>query len=242
LSRRAARTAWTAAAALAAAVASAAASTPAANGAAEAPTSTPPAATATEPPATTSAPDTRAGGDATPAPRAKNLCPLPSDAYLRARLAGALERDLEWRAGGMECEGMQRPDGLGLRVTFRGHLDDGAPVTFVFGVPRLAEGASARAVPVNVTLIREGHGVYGTRGEDKCTLDEVRQTALSPDARGRRWRVEARGFCLEPARAVGGAANDAILLSTFDFAGYLTWELDPGPAAPGPTAPLADSR
>jgi hypothetical protein len=136
----------------------------------------------------------------------------------------------------MECEGMQRPDGRGLRVTFRGELD-GAPATFVFGVPRLEEGASARAVPVNVTLIREGRGVYGTRGDDKCTLDDVRQTALSPDAYGRRWRVEARGFCLEPARAVGGA-NDAILLSTFDFAGYLTWELDPGPAAPTPAAPL----
>jgi hypothetical protein len=136
----------------------------------------------------------------------------------------------------MECEGMQRPDGRGLRVTFRGELD-GAPATFVFGVPRLEEGASARAVPVNVTLIREGRGVYGTRGDDKCTLDDVRQTALSPDAHGRRWRVEARGFCLEPARAVGGGGNDAILLSTFDFAGYLTWEFDPGPAAPTPAAP-----
>jgi hypothetical protein len=169
----------------------------------------------------------------TPTPRSRNLCPLPSDAYLRARLAGAVERNLEWRAGRMECEGMQRPDGRGLRVTFRGELD-GVPATFVFGVPRLEEGASARAVPVNVTLIREGRGVYGTRGEDKCTLDDVRQTALSPDAHGRRWRVEARGFCLEPARAVGGRGNDAILLSTFDFAGYLTWEFDPGPAAPTP--------
>lgn len=172
-----------------------------------------------------------------PAPRERNQCPPPSDAYLRARLAGSVERVVDWRAGDMECEGMQRPDGRGLRVTFRGRVGD-HPVTFVFGVPRLEEGAAGRAVPVNVTLIREGHGVYGTRGEDKCTLDDVRQTALSPDARGRRWRVEARGFCLEPARAVGGRGDDAILVSTFDFAGYLTWELDPGPQAP-PGPPLA---
>jgi WD40 repeat protein len=39
----------------------------------------------------------------------------------------------------------------------------------------------------------------------------------------------------QTARAVGGRGNDAILASTFDFAGYLTWELDPGPAAPATT-------
>jgi hypothetical protein len=183
---------------------------------------------------------TAAGTTSTGAPAAapaptRNLCPPPTDAFLRARLAGSLSRAVEWRAGTMECEGMQRPDGLGWRVTFRGRIGDEA-VTFVFGVPRLAEGAAGRAVPVNVTLIREGRAVYGTRGADKCTLDDVRQTALAPDASGRRWRVEARGFCLEPARAVGGDANDAILVSTFDFAGYLTWQFDPGPAAP-PAAP-----
>lgn len=155
----------------------------------------------------------------------RNDCPLPSDAYLRAKLAGSVNRTLDWRAGQMECEGMRRPDGRGLRVTFRGRLGDDA-VTFVFGAPGLAEGKAARAMPVNLTVIREGHGVYGTRGEDKCTLDEVRQTALAPTSRARRWRIEARGFCLEPAREVGGRANDAILVSTFDFAGYLTWDLD----------------
>jgi hypothetical protein len=177
-----------------------------------------------------------------PAPPTRNLCPVPSDAYLRARLAGSLEQSVNWRAGAMECEGMQRPDGRGLRVTFRGQLA-GERVTFVFGVPRLEEGRSANDAPVNVTVIREGHGVYGTRGEDKCTLDDVRQSALAPEGLVRRWRIEARGFCLEPARAVG-AGNGAILLSTFDFAGYLSWEPDPPAPAPGPppVAPAAAPR
>jgi hypothetical protein len=171
-----------------------------------------------------------AAGERAVAPPA-NGCPAPSDAYLRARLSGAVDRSLDWHAGGMECEGMQRPDGHGLRLAFRGRAGREG-LTFVFGVPRLEEGESRRAVPVNLTVIREGRGLYGTRGDDKCTLDEVRQTALGQDARGRRWRVEARGFCLEPARAVGGEANDAILVATFDFAGVVTWELDPGPGAP----------
>jgi hypothetical protein len=165
---------------------------------------------------------------------AQNLCPVPSDAYLRARLAGSLEESIDWRADTMECEGMQRPDGRGLRVTFRGRIGE-EQVTFVFGVPQLAEGRSANDAPVNVTIIRESRGVYGTRGVDKCTLDDVQQTALAPEGLVRRWRVEARGFCLEPARGIGGA-NDAILLQTFDFAGHLTWEPDPPPppAAPAP--------
>ena len=156
------------------------------------------------------------------------------DAYLEARLAGAIDADVRWQGKDLSCDGMRRPDGKGLRVTFAGAVGS-ARLTLVFGVPSLAEGASANAVPVNVTLIREGGALYGTRGADKCLLDEVRQQPL-PAASGphpaRRWRIDARGFCLEPARAVGGA-RDAILVSRFDFRGQLARELDP----PAPTAP-----
>lgn len=161
------------------------------------------------------------------------------DAYLEARLAGAIDADVHWQAADMQCDGMRRPDGRGLRVTFTGAV--GAErLTLVFGAPQLAEGTSARAVPVNVTLIREGGMLYGTRGEDKCVLDEVRQQAL-PAAGSqptfRRWRIEARGFCLEPARAVAGG-RDAILVSRFDFRGQLAWEPDlPTPPAAPPAAP-----
>jgi hypothetical protein len=159
------------------------------------------------------------------------------DAYLEARLAGAIDADLRWQATDMQCDGMRRPDGKGLRVTFAGQVA-GERLTLVFGAPRLAEGASARAVPVNVTLLREGGRVYGTRGEDKCVLDDVRQEPLPPRAGlhpARRWRIEARGFCLEPARAVAGG-RDAILVSRFDFRGQLAWEFDPQPLkTPPPT-------
>lgn len=159
-------------------------------------------------------------------------CTAPADAYLHARLAGAIESELHWSAAALGCDGMRRPDGRGLRVTFSGPLNE-EHLTLVFGIPRLAEGASGRAVPVNVTLIREGKSVYGTRGVDRCTLDEVHQARLpqaTPDA-PHRWRIEARGFCLEPARAVQG--SDAILLARFEFRGSLTWE----PSTSGAPAP-----
>lgn len=160
------------------------------------------------------------------------------EAFVEARLAGAIDAELRWQAADMQCDGMRRPDGKGLRVTFSGSV--GAErLTLVFGAPRLAEGASGRAIPVNVTLIREGGALYGTRGEDKCLLDEVRQEPLPPPAGDhgfRHWRIEAHGFCLEPARAVAGG-RDAILIARFDFRGQLAWELDP----PSPVAPPAAS-
>jgi hypothetical protein len=168
-------------------------------------------------------------------------CDAPPDAFLEAHLAGAINTVVKWRAADMRCDGMRRPDGQGLRVTFTG--GEGAEqLTLVFGVPRLAEGATGHEVPVNVTLIRAGHALYSTLGEGKCVLDEVRQEAMpgpaeapatppaAPDPQPplRHWRIDARGFCLEPARAVGDG-RDAILLSTFDFRGQVTWEPDPPP-------------
>lgn len=159
------------------------------------------------------------------------------DAYLEARLAGAVDAELHWQAADMQCDGMRRPDGKGLRVAFTGPVG-GTRLTLVVAAPRLAEGESARAVPVNVTLIREGGALYGTRGEDKCVLDEVRQAPLPAPATpekhpARHWRIEARGFCLEPARAVGDG-QDAILVSRFDFRGRLAWEIDPPPPQTAP--------
>ena len=174
-------------------------------------------------------------------------CDALPDAFFGARLAGAVDAEVHWQAQDMHCDGMRRPDGKGLRVTFSGTAG-GERLTLVFGAPRLAEGAAGRAVPVNVTLIREGGRVYGTRGEGKCVLDDVTQAPLGaaagqsgaagqPTATAiRQWRIDARGFCLEPARevAAGRGAGDAILLATFDFRGQLEWEPDP-PEAPTAT-------
>ncbi len=155
----------------------------------------------------------------TPAPPER--CPLAT-AHLHARLSGALNEELDWSPPALECDGMQRADG-GFRLRFTGPASTGQLV-LVLGVPSLGEGASGKAVPVNVTLIPQGGHVYGTRGTDRCSLDEVRQSPVAPVGSDRRWQVEARGFCLEPARAVGG--DDAILMTTFELTGLLIWEAD----------------
>lgn len=150
---------------------------------------------------------------------------LPSgDGYVRARLSGSIDTELDWSNEGTECTGAVRPDG-GLRLRFS-RFDPHAEskIVLVFGVANLKEGQSAKVLPVNVTVIREGAGeFYSTQGDDKCMLDEVRQTPLvGPPFRARTYRVVARGFCTEPARAVQG--KGAILISRFDFAGSVDFE------------------
>src|SRR5690606_2089732 len=97
--------------------------------------------------------------------------------YMRARLTGALRAELNWGNDGTECTGAVRPTDGGIRMRFSHALEDQpGTLVLVFGIAGLREGVSARTLPVNVTVIREGAGeFYSTRGDDKCMLDEVRQ-------------------------------------------------------------------
>lgn len=165
---------------------------------------------------------------------------LPS-AYVDARLQGALDTTIHWEAADLTCEGMNRPDRKGLRVSFQG-TTAGETLTLVFGMPDLPEGANRGNVPTNVTLIREGRGIYSTQGTQQCALDEVHQVALPTpegDRPPRRWQIDARGYCLDPVRALSDG-RDAILMAHFDFRGMILWEPDALPeplAAPSPSTP-----
>jgi hypothetical protein len=109
-------------------------------------------------------------------------------------------------------------------MRFTSRLASGEKLVIVVGIARLREGEHAKAVPVNVTVIREGTGeFYGTLGDDKCMLDEVRQEPIvGIPHRSRSYRVIARGFCTEPARAIRG--QGAVLLSRFDYAGRVDFD------------------
>ena len=99
-------------------------------------------------------------------------------------------------------------------------------LVLVFGIAGLREGVSAHAVPVNLTVIREGAGeFYSTQGDDKCMLDQVTQEAIvGMPHRSRVYRIVARGYCTEPARAVRG--KGAVLVSRFDYAGRVDFETE----------------
>ena len=144
---------------------------------------------------------------------------LPShDGYLRARLRGASDLDIQWTDPQMQCDGGARPHGAGIRLTFAGRSRQGAHrVRFVFGIDARPAAGLARERAANVTIIFEGERrLYSTRGDDHCTVDVLRQT---PTAVPALLRVQARGFCIGPARALDGSGE--LLLSRFDFAGLI---------------------
>jgi hypothetical protein len=160
-----------------------------------------------------------------PATATTSSC-LPShDGYLRVRLRGARDLDIDWHDADLECEGGERPGQGGLRLAFAGPVSSaGHRLRFVFGVASAAGIASSREVPTNVTVIFEGeHGLYSTRGDDKCTIDELTQAPVIAREAARApagtLRVSGRGFCASPAAAIDG--QDALLLSRFDFAGLV---------------------
>ncbi len=150
-------------------------------------------------------------------------CLPAGNGYLRARLSGAVSAELNWGNEGTECTGAVRPTDGGVRMRFS-RPDGAGKLVLVFGIAQLSEGKSASNVPVNVTLIREGAGqFFSTQGDDKCMLDRVTQDAIvGIPHRSRSYRITARGFCTEPARAVRGTG--AILLSRFDYAGRVDFE------------------
>ncbi len=157
-------------------------------------------------------------------PAAAVACLPGGDGYLRARLSGAVKAELVWGNDSAECTGAVRPDG-GIRVRFRQKdAIDGSRLVLLFGIAGLREGQSAKILPVNVTVIREGKGeFYSTQGDNKCTLDEVKQEPLvGIPHRTRSYRITARGFCTHPARAVRG--EGVILLSRFDYAGRVDFD------------------
>jgi len=159
---------------------------------------------------------------ALPAPpaAAPRGCLPGGNGYLRARIRGALNVDLDWHNAEMECDGGPRPDGSGIRMSFAGpKRADGHRLRLVFGVHAAREGRGARDLPTNLTVIVEGaQRLYTTGGESHCTVDSLSAQRLpTPGKKPRSYRVVARGFCVAPASTLNNAEH--ILVSSFDFAG-----------------------
>lgn len=182
-----------------------------------------------------SAPDIRSAESSLGPTKSPGGCLAAGNGYLRARIRGAMKLDVDLHNSELECEGGARPDGSGIRVSFAGPVrSDGRRLRMVFGVGSAVEGRRGRALPTNLTVIFEGEQrMFATRGQDKCTVDEMTQErvgALGGPVRS--YRVSARGFCIAPVAAV--QASDSIVVNSFDFAGSVTFE--DAPATPTPSS------
>ena len=151
-------------------------------------------------------------------------CLHAGNGFLRAKIRGAVNLDLDWHNAEMQCEGGARPNNSGVRVSFAGpKSSDDRRVRMVFGVGRATEGRDGRALPTNLTVIFEGEQrLFATRGQDRCTVDQLAQERVG-DLGGplRTYRIVAHGFCISPASSLDDATH--ILVSSFDFAGRVTF-------------------
>jgi hypothetical protein len=176
-------------------------------------------------PIATGTPTATAPASAAPTVKHPIGCLATGNGYLRAQIRGSLKLDIDLHNSELECDGGARPDGSGIRVSFAGPLrSDGRRLRMVFGVATAKEGSPGRALPTNLTVIFEGEQrMYATRGDDKCTVDELSQERMGAlGGSTRTYRVIARGFCIAPINAL--KAGDKILVNSFDFAGNVTFE------------------
>ena len=156
-------------------------------------------------------------------------CLRSGDGFLRAKIRGAVNLDIDWHNTEMQCEGGSRPNHSGVRVSFAGpKTSDGRRLRMVFGVGTATEGKPGRALPTNLTVIFEGERrLFATRGQDRCTVDDLAQERVGQlGGPVRTYRVVAHGFCISPASSLveGVGAESHILVSSFDFAGRVTFE------------------
>ena len=160
-------------------------------------------------------------GGTSPSPTIRTTgCLAAGDGYLRARVRGALDLDLDWKDAQMQCEGAPRPSGNGIRVSIGGPLrGEGRRIRLVFGIGGVGEGASGTTLRTNVTLFFEGENrLYATLGDDKCTTDSLSQSRVETLGEDRAiYRVVARGFCIGPAS--NPARTERVVITSFDFAG-----------------------
>jgi hypothetical protein len=162
---------------------------------------------------------------------ASALCIPAPEGSLLARMQGSIDAEIAWDSDSTHCLGGSRPQGEGVRLIYKGSVPETGDVLVLLGLAGLQPGQSARNVPVNLTVVREGTGqFFATRGEDKCALDSVSQVPFEGDAS--RFRLEGRGYCTQPARAVTG--EGAVLLSRFDVVAIVA-------ARPDAQAPTPDS-
>ena len=149
-------------------------------------------------------------------------CLASGDGYLRAHLAGAIDANIDWPNSGTRCEGEYRDKPPGVRLSFKRSAGGAPNLLLVFGLTGIRAGKPAHAVGANLTVIVQGKSrIYGTLGDTRCTVDSLTQRPLA--ARGA-YRVEARGFCTQPAHAIRGDGD--VLVSTFEFAGLVNYQTD----------------
>ncbi len=140
--------------------------------------------------------------------------------YLSTELFGALATTIEWTAEDLECEGMPRPGGDGVRLRFAGNVADARQIAIIIALPALRRGGAGKELHSKVTLIEEGAGRFFSTGEqDICWTDiDALDSIADSDAK---FAVSGTLYCVAPLTEVNGDSD--ITFRDLRFRGLLDW-------------------
>lgn len=138
---------------------------------------------------------------------------------LETRLYGALNGELSWKGGALDCEGMPRPEGRGVRLRFAGS-EGASRIAVIISIPDLERAKTANELPSNVTLIEEGIGRFFSTGDlENCWTDVDKHDRR--DASSGSHVIEGTLYCIAPVAEINGSAS--VSIDELRFAGIVDW-------------------
>ena len=144
-----------------------------------------------------------------------------ADGFLAADLYGAIEARLDWARDDLECAGMPRPEGRGVRLRLAGPQQNGkAELVFIIALPEFGRDGSAAEFDANVTLIEAGAGrFFSTPDTSNCLVDVTAIRAL--DTAGHRYSIAGTLYCIAPLPEING--DTSVSVPELRFSGLLDW-------------------
>lgn len=141
------------------------------------------------------------------------------DGRVQATVYGALDGSVDWTSDAMDCEGMPRPDGDGVRLRFAGSAD-AVPLAIIIGVDGIGPDETGEELQTNVTIIEEGRGrFFSTSDLDSCWTDIERQAII--DADSGRYAIDGTLYCISPLAEVNGSGS--VSVPELRFSGLVDW-------------------
>ena len=134
------------------------------------------------------------------------------------------ERRLAQQRNALRGRTARHSRGCGLGLPAGARRQDGSLVRFRDHRGSRRTNTPTRPESTSPLIVQGTTRFYGTLGDSRCTVDSLTQRRLGQrrPGQGGTYRVEARGFCTQPAHAVRG--EGAVLVSTFEFAGPVTYD------------------
>jgi hypothetical protein len=142
------------------------------------------------------------------AARQMSPCVMDQDGYLKGDLYGAIRKTLDWNGESMLCDGMNRPEGQGIRLVFSEHVDSGNPgLVLVVGIADARLGAPEQELEANVTIIDQVSGkFYSTQEQPRCWTRLTTQLRLTGTVE-ESWRLDGRLYCASALAALVGPGS-----------------------------------